>query len=66
MENIEQYATLDQLIASAQRELFFNVLQRARWNAAHAARELGITYRVMRHRMAKSGLTRDTYRRTIP
>jgi hypothetical protein len=48
--------TLDQYLATVEREQLYLALFEHRFNLARAARQLGLTYRAMRYRSAVQGL----------
>ncbi len=50
---------MDDYLAEIEKEILYDALANARWNKTLAAKNLGISFRSLRYRLAKLGLDDD-------
>ncbi|WGO99975.1 sigma-54 dependent transcriptional regulator [Saccharophagus degradans] len=55
----QQHDSMDDYLAEIEKEILYDALANARWNKTLAAKNLGISFRSLRYRLAKLGLDDD-------
>lgn len=58
-QNSLNYASIDEYLMEVEREIICETLENVRWNKTLAAKKLGISFRSMRYRLVKLGLSDD-------